>query len=270
MNPKAKGGMTVATAMPLQGKTVLITRTKDQAEEFARLLTDRGANVVFIPTIRIASPESWEQFNNSTRIIDNYDGIIFTSSNAVRAFFQALKDRGNESVRKNLSDMVFYVVGAKTGETLVAEGFTPTLLSDVSSGRQMVKALARTEILGKRFLFPHGNLTSEDLAETLRSKGARVDEVIVYDTVALPDEDARLIRQKLREDSIDIVSFFSPSSVRNLLAAVPLELVSSKIIAVIGTSTEAAAKEAGLPVHVVPTRPTSTDLVDAIIRHIKE
>ena len=256
--------------MPLQGKTVLITRPKDQAEEFARLLTDRGANVAYLPTIRIASPESWDQFNDAISTISDYDGIMFTSANAVRAFFQALKDRGNESVRKILSDTVLYVVGAKTGETLITEGFAPTLLSDVANGHQLAEMLARTGIGGKRLLFPHGNLTSENLAATLRSKGARVDELVVYDTVPPRDEDARSIRRKLEEESIDIVTFFSPSSVKNLLATVPLDLISSKIIAVIGTSTETAAKEAGLPVHVVPTRPTSTDLVEAIIHYLKE
>ena len=270
MNPKGKQGTTIETSLPLQGKTVLVTRPKDQAAEFATLLASRGASIVFIPTIQIVSPQSWDEFDDTIRTIEEYDGIIFTSANAVRAFFHAWTDRGLESVRNNLGKKIFYVVGEKTGESLIAEGLTPTLLSSVANGLQLAEAMARTQIRGKRFLFPHGSLAHRELAETLRSKGAQVDELAVYETVAPRDKDLTSIRSKFEREAIDIVTFFSPSSVENLLAAVSPKLLSSKIIAVIGTSTEAAAKEAGLPVHVIPLRPTSTDLVDAIVQYFKE
>jgi len=270
MNTKENNRTSVAGSVPLRGKTVLVTRPKDQAEEFARLLSDYGANVVFVPTIRIVPTESWHQFDDAVQTLEKYAGIIFTSANAVRSFFAALTDRGPQAARKELGKLTFYVVGEKTGETLASEGFNPVHPADVESGRDLAEAIALSPVDGTRFLFLRGNLAGEDLPKTLRSHGAQVDEVTVYDTVAPLEEDVKTIRRKLETETIDIVTFFSPSSVKNLIKAVPVELLSSKVIAVIGTSTEAAAKEAGLAVHVIATRPTSTDLVDAIVQYSKE
>ncbi len=270
MNPKSQNVNTVETALPLHGKTILVTRPKGQAEEFGRLLEKRGANVVFVPTIDIVSPESWHQVDSAIKTIRGYDAIIFTSANGVREFFRALNDRGTSSARKELDKAEFYVVGAKTRETVIAEGFTPVIPSDVENAQQLADALAHTSISGKRFLFPRGNLAIEGLAETLRSHGAQVDEIVVYETVAPRDEDVRSIRQKFHEQSIDVITFFSPSSVKNILAIVPRELMASRTIAVIGTTTQTAAWESGLPVHIIPSRPIAVDLVDAIVQYFKE
>jgi uroporphyrinogen-III synthase len=269
-NPKEAIGRAPATALPLHGKTILITRPKDQAEEFARLLIERGASVLFIPTIQITEPRSWQNCDRAIENIQEYDGFIFTSANAVQGFFRRLSVRASNSDRKDLGRKDFYVVGEKTGNALVAEGMKPILLAGVTSGNEMAEALLRLPLHGKTYLFPQGNLAGEDLGAMLQSNGVRVDEITVYETVAPRDADAGSIRETLERESIDIVTFFSPSSVKNFLTLVPTALVSTKVIAVIGTSTEGAAKEAGLHVHIVPARPTSTDVVDAIVQYFKE
>jgi uroporphyrinogen III methyltransferase/synthase len=270
MNPKEQDGNNIQTGLPLRGKTVLVTRPKDQAEEFAQLLEKQGASIVFVPTIEIVPPTSWHQFDDAIKTVRSYDAIIFTSANGVREFFRALNDRGTASARNDLKGTEFYVVGARTGESLVAEGFSPIIPVGVDNVQQLAEVLVRKPVKGKRFLFPKGNLANEGLAETLRSNDAQVDEIVVYETVAPRDEDAKSIRQKLTEQSIDVIAFFSPSSVKNLLGVIPRELVTSKTIAVIGSTTEAAAKELGLSIQVVASRPTATDLVDAIVRYFKE
>ena len=270
MNTNEQKGNSGMTDLPLHGKTVLVTRPKDQAEEFARLLENKGARVVFVPTIEIVPPTSWHQFDDAIKTVRSYDAIIFTSANGVREFFRALNDRGTTSVRDDLKQTEFYVVGAKTGESLKAEGFSPVMPVGVDNAQQLADALVQQPVKGKRFLFPKGNLVNEGLANTLRSNEAQVDEIVVYETVAPRDEDAKLIRQKLTEQSIDVITFFSPSSLKNLLAIVPRELVASKTLAVIGSTTEAAAKELGFSVQVVAPRPTASELVDALIRFFRQ
>jgi uroporphyrinogen-III synthase len=270
MNPKEATGRAPATALPLHGKTILITRPKDQAEEFARLLIERGASVLFIPTIQITEPRSWQNCDRAIENIQEYDGFIFTSANGVQGFFRRLSLRTVDSARKELGKKHFYVVGEKTGDALVAEGMKPIFLAGVASGNEMAEALLRLPLPGKTYLFPQGNLAGEELGEMLRSNGVRVDEITVYETVAPQGADAQSIHGKLENESINILTFFSPSSVKNLLTLVPPALVTSKTIAVIGTSTEAAARDAGLSVHIVPARPTSRDMVDAIVQYYKE
>lgn len=267
MNQKGRNSLTVDKAFSLKGKTILITRPKDQAGEFARLLAEQGAGVRFLPSIEIAPPASWHQFDRAIGSLHEYDGIIFTSANAVRAFLQAYAERGMTSNKHKLGEKVFYVVGEKTGETLKAAGFSPTLLPDVTNGRELAEALRKTSPRDKRFLFPRGNLGGVALTQSLQERGSRVDEVMVYETVAPRDDDATAMRQQFENDTIDVVTFFSPSSVKNLLAIVPVERVSSKTIAVIGSSTEAAAKALGLAVHIVAAQPSAAAFVDAIVRY---
>jgi uroporphyrinogen III methyltransferase/synthase len=269
-NSKNDPGSAVASELPLHSKTILVTRPKDQAEEFGQLLSEQGANVVFIPTIQIMSPESWQSCDTAIDHIDVYEAFIFTSANAVEAFFGRLHARANDSARKRFGNKVCYVVGSKTGEALLGEGIAPSALPGVANGRQLAEALLRSPIRGKRFLFPRGNLATEELVEILRSNGARVDEVTVYNTVTPTDADAQMIRATIKKDSIDVVSFFSPSSVKNFLALVPLALVSSKTIAAIGTSTATAIRELGLPVHILPLQPTSKDMVNAMVQYFRE
>ena len=269
-NPKDKPGSVVATELPLHGKTILVTRPKDQAEEFAHLLNEQGAKVVFIPTIQIISPESWKACDTAIDDIGTFDAFIFTSANAVQAFFGRLLLQGSDSAGKVLGKKDFYVVGTKTGEALVAEGITPISFPGVTSGKQLAEALLRLPLRGKRFLFPQGNLANEALTEMLRSNGTDIIEIMVYDTIVPRDADPKSIREKFEKDPIDVVAFFSPSSVKNLITLVPSELVSSRIVAVIGTSTEAAAREAGLPVHIIAPRPTSADMVEAIVRYHRQ
>jgi uroporphyrinogen-III synthase len=269
-NSKEKIERFVTAALPLQRKTILVTRPKDQADEFAQLVIAGGANVVFIPTIEIASPESWKTCDTEIDHIGTFDAFIFTSANAVQAFFGRLLLQGSDSAGKVLGKKDFYVVGTKTGEALVAEGIAPIFLPGVTNGRQLAEALLRLPLRGKRFLFPQGNLANEELTTLLRSNGVDIIEITVYDTIVPRDADPKSIREKFENDLIDIVSFFSPSSVKNLITLVPSELVSSRIIAVIGTSTEAAAREAGLPVHIIAPRPTSADLAEAIVRYHRQ
>lgn len=268
MNPGTKTH--VSASKPLHGKRVLITRPREQAGEFAGLLTERGATVVFIPTIEIVAPSSWGQLDDALATLSTYDALVFTSANAVQAFFRAIVERGRDSSRSTLAAKQFYAIGTKTAEALHSEGYTATVFPEVTNANQLAATLATNPPRGKRFLFPRGNLGNEDLATTLRSKGAQVDDVIVYETVAPRNADTASVRRALEGNAIDVVTFFSPSSVKNLLVMVPQELLASKIIAVVGSTTEAAVQEFGLSAHIVAAKPTASDLVEAIVGYFRE
>jgi hypothetical protein len=66
---------------PLAGKVVLITRAREQASAFARLLEAAGARVLLVPTIAIEPPDSWEPLDAALR--DDFSWVVFTSVNGV-------------------------------------------------------------------------------------------------------------------------------------------------------------------------------------------
>ena len=119
----------------------------------------------------------------------------------------------------------------------------------------------------KRFLLPKGNLAGNVIKFALEEHGAIVDEVVVYDTVQPSNADTENIRQKLEKKEIDVITFFSPSSLSNFVAMVPPELLEDKTIAVIGQTTASAAKNASIPVHIVAEHATSANLVASIVRY---
>jgi uroporphyrinogen III methyltransferase/synthase len=258
---------TVPAELPLANKAVLVTRPLDQAEEFSRLLAERGATVVSLPSIRIIPPVSWEECDKAIGKLDSYDAIVFTSANAVRYFVLRLKLIGGGKFPDSFRRRVFYVVGPKTGDALREEGLSPTIQPEAKDSMLLAHALLSVPHEGKRFLFPRGSLASEDMLKELRGGGVQVDDVTVYQTVAPDDDDMREVQRTIEEGAIQVVTFFSPSSFRNLVARIPPRLISRMTIAVIGEQTESAVRERGMQVQIVSNRPTSADLADAIVRY---
>src|SRR5262245_24654958 len=76
---------------PLRGKRILVTRRKAQSKAITTQLESLGATVVHCPTIEVVPPASWEPLDAAIERINEYDWLLFTSSNAVRYFFDRVK-----------------------------------------------------------------------------------------------------------------------------------------------------------------------------------
>ena len=73
---------------PLFGKRILITRPRQQAQDFRRALELLGATAISFPTVEVREPDSWDRLDRAIETIDRYDWLIFTSVNGVKYFFQ--------------------------------------------------------------------------------------------------------------------------------------------------------------------------------------
>ena len=71
---------------PLWGKTVLVTRSRDQASRLVELLNAAGARCLEVPTIEIAPPADFAPLDAALQHLGRYEWVIFTSANGVRAF----------------------------------------------------------------------------------------------------------------------------------------------------------------------------------------
>jgi uroporphyrinogen III methyltransferase / synthase len=260
--------------LSLAGKKILITRPIEQSETMTRLLRERSAEAVYFPTIHIVPPASWDDCDEAIDNYRTYDALIFTSVNAVRYFFDRAFERG-VSPGLTLRPKV-YVVGAKTADAVAGYGITASRFPGVTTVLMLAAALCSTPVLGKRFLFPKGNLAASDITWALRAEGATVDEVIVYETAAGRGDgtadasptaavlDTTEVCAKLRSGEIAAVTFFSPSSVENFLTTVPCDAVESAVLAAIGPTTAEALRTHSLPVQIMPAQPTSEELVAAL------
>ena len=71
---------------PLFGKTIIVTRARQQASSFLQKLRELGANAIAFPTIATAPPESWEPLDRALDELNSYQWLIFTSVNGVGLF----------------------------------------------------------------------------------------------------------------------------------------------------------------------------------------
>jgi len=120
------------------------------------------------------------------------------------------------------------------------------------------------KIKGQRFLLPRAKVAREILPEQLRKMGAVVDVVPAYQTI-LPSPSTSALEKRLKEGSIDVITFTSSSTVKNFLTLMgdKSEIKKAKI-ACIGPITAKTAQDAGLNVDIMPEQYTVSSLLDAI------
>jgi len=146
---------------------------------------------------------------------------------------------------------------------------------DEFRGEAVVTALAQHgAVEGARVLVPRADIGRDVIADGLRSAGAVVTDVVAYRTVleeAQQDNEPDVYRMLL-DEKIDVVTFTSPSAVRNFTqiygAEQTTDLLKNTVVAAIGPVTAEAAIQLGIPVAVTPMVSTIPGLVDAIAAHV--
>jgi uroporphyrinogen III methyltransferase/synthase len=242
----------------LEGRTILTTRAHGQGEELRQGLEALGAVVVHIPTIEFIPPADWTAAEEAIGRLSSYDWIVLTSANAVDTFI----DRAG-----TLPGIRIAAVGQQTARRLGERGVEADLVPEKFRSEALLEQFS-SDLTGVRILLPRAEVADETLPETLRSRGATVDVVVVYRT-RIPDEGREDLRRLLREDAIDCITLTSGSTVQNLITMLGDQHVSGTAIAAIGPVTRHAAEQAGLQVDIEPESAAVPDLVEAIRRHFE-
>ena len=260
---------------PLFGKRVLITRPREQAEEFVQLLEAAGADPVEAPMIRISPPADYDSLDEACARAGSFHWIVFSSTNAVDAFVERLLLTPQDL--RVLHGVKLCAVGAATANRLAHFGLKVDLTPAEYRAEALLQAISEgADVTGLEVLLPHGDIGRELLADELRKRGANVTEAIAYRTVIA--EAAREgepdIYRMLLERRIDVVTFTSPSSVRNfvkVLGAEPAaDLLATTIVASIGPVTAEAAAQCHIKTTIVPPTYTVPALVAAIVDYFEQ
>ena len=255
---------------PLFGKTILVTRAREQASDFRALLEERGARCLEFPTIQVVPPPSWEALDRALKSIDRYQWVIFTSVNGVRFLFQRLKALG-EDVRA-LRGIRLGAIGPKTAAAVEERGLRLDLVPSEYRAEAVINALGEAEIRGRRFLLPRAAKAREVLPEKLVEMGGEVEVVTAYETVR-PSEKAEEVRRLLREGAIHCITFTSSSTVENFIAMVGDDdlpsLLGKTVVACIGPITAETARRHGVTVEIIPDEYTIEALTAALVTHFQ-
>jgi len=201
----------------LDGKTIAITRSKDDATEFISLAEKNGATPIPLPTIELVSKgeKIVDEFLESIKEY-NPDYSVFMSSKAVKLLFDVAKNVGKfEQLQLAVANTIVMSVGPKTTTALESEGIKvnhqPTTFSSVGVGEEFTTLHA----VGKKVIVPRSGASTPFLKELLNKIGIDVLEIHLYDVCAFRDTTQwNGFRELFSQNKIDGVVFTSASSVR--------------------------------------------------------
>ncbi|HUR32825.1 MAG TPA: uroporphyrinogen-III C-methyltransferase [Vicinamibacterales bacterium] len=261
-------------ARPLFGKRILVTRPREQAAEFVSLLQALGADPIEAPMIRIVPPTDYAPLDEACNGIDRFDWAVFTSGNAVEAFMGRLLASAADV--RALKSVRICAIGAGTAERFTRYGIKVDLIPPESRAESVIQALLEEgAVQGQRVLLPRADIGREVIGEELRKRGAAVEEVIAYRTIAIdPERDGEPdVYRMLLDRRIDVVTFTSPSSVRSFAelygADAAADLLHSTDVAAIGPVTAEAAAQLGITCTIVPAQYTIQAMCAAIVTHFE-
>jgi uroporphyrinogen III methyltransferase/synthase len=253
---------------PLFGKTVIVTRAREQASDLVSALSELGANCLEFPTIQVEPSENTGALDAAIDQMASYDWIVFTSVNGVRFFFERLFAKGRDV--RALGHLHTAAIGPATAQQLKQFGLCSDIVPETYRAESIVDAFKSENILGKKILLPRAREARTVLPDELVRMGAVVDDIAVYHTRSVRDHADRLVAL-LENREVDMVTFTSSSTVKNFVSLLPegkiAGLLQHVTLASIGPVTTETAASLGLDVQITARTFTIPGLCDAVLEH---
>ncbi len=252
---------------PLFGKTVIVTRPKEQSHEFIRLLEDRGASVIPFPTIEIVPPRSYKALDRAINNLEHYDWIVFTSVNGVKSFFDRLKVL-NKDIRE-LHRAKIAAIGEITANEILDKGIKVDIVPDEFKAEGLIKMFKKDGIKNNKVLIPRARVARDVLPESLKKLGAEVDVVTSYITKKPTKSKTNHICKLLDENKVDLITFTSSSTARNFFELIPdfKQNKNKPVIASIGPITAQTIREFGHSAQIIPKQYTVLHLTEEVANY---
>ena len=268
---------------PLRGLTIAITGSR-RAPELAHLITSLGGRPYLAPTIgiEIKQDASKEVESFIARVVDgDVEYAVFMTGPGVYSLFSAAKSLGLERKLIDLLNRLTIVArSSKPKAALADHGVKTDIIPGENTAEGIAKVLKSVILNGKKVaVLWHGSY-SPLLKTELQTVGAEVFEYSTYSySIELARSGAQILGamgfgyiapdnkkvvkliKDLGNSLIDVITFTSPPSVRNLfLIAENQEMTGSlkaslndhAIVVAVGPPTRGAIEENGIHVDVVP------------------
>jgi uroporphyrinogen III methyltransferase/synthase len=177
----------------------------------------------------------------------------------VHLLFERLRAAGRDA--RALAGATVAAIGPGTAAALREHGIEADVLPERSVAESLVDALREVPV--ERALVARAAEARDVLPDALRDRGAEVDVLALYETVAEPLDDEALAAAR----AADYVTFTSSSTVRFFLDAAGGDagLSDGTRIVSIGPVTSSALREHGLEPHVEAARHDVDGVLDALV-----
>jgi uroporphyrinogen III methyltransferase/synthase len=243
---------------PLFGRKIVVTRAPHQSMKLGELLSEKGAHVIYVPTIEVTAIEPNVRLSNAINALGGYYCIIFTSVNGVDAFFDNLY-RMRKDVR-SLAGIKIVPIGKATGSLLESKGVIPDFMPELYTSEGIIAVLNRIGVKGRKFLLPRAEKARDIINEYILGQGGTCDVVPVYRT-GLPLNPLSL------PEKPDIVTFTSSSTVANFITLYGTEALHNTLVASIGPVTTETLRQNNVEANIAASQYDIEGLVESIVRY---
>ena len=230
---------------PLAGRTIAVTRAREQASGLAARLQALGARVVLAPAIRT------EPLDAQLPDLAGFDLLCLTSPTGAARLFELVRDA------RELAGPRIAAIGPGTAAALRAGGIEPDIVPERSNAEGLVEALAGVDV--RRALIARaaqGARRAPRRAARAR-RGGRAAGALPHDRRAADDG------ERAAALDADLLVFASSSAVKAFHEAAGTLAGSS--IASIGPATSATIRELGGEVLIEASEHTPDGLIGAIL-----
>jgi len=201
----------------MKGKTIAITRSEEDSEEFIELVSHEDARPIPLPTIELVSKgdKIVDEFLESIQQYDP-DYSVFMSSKAVKLLFDTAKKNSKyEKLQLAVANTIVIAVGPKTKTALESEGIKVSYIPKRFSSVGVGEVLTRLNAVGKKVLVPRSGASTPFLRNLLEKIGLDVKEIHLYDVHSFGDVSQwKEFSELFSQNKIDGIVFTSASSVR--------------------------------------------------------
>jgi uroporphyrinogen-III synthase len=232
---------------------ILISRPQEDAARLAELLRARGHQPL------CASLLSVRFFDGPELTFESVSAIVVTSANGVRAF----------ACRTERRDLRIFAVGPQTADAARKAGFENVECADGDASTLAEEVLGWVKPEDGVLLHAASADTEGQLKTQLAEEGYTVDEIVLYEVVAL-HKLPEIAREALVHHALDAAVVFSPRSgqaLRDCIQRAGLAEACKNIAAVcISSATAVALEPLVFRRVIVAERPNQAAMLDAVER----
>ncbi len=253
---------------PLTGRRIVITRAARQSGGLRERLEQQGAEVLLLPTIEIAPPDSFAPLDDALGRASDFDWLVVTSANAVGVIGERLTEMGLKSAA--LKHLRCAAIGPSTADAVRDLRLAVEIVPERAVDEALAVAMA-DRVHGQRVLLVRAAVARDVVPDTLAAAGASVTIVDAYRTV-IPAHAVERARAVFEPRHLpDAVVFTSGSTVMHLLDVLReagLVLPQQVACVSIGPVTSLALRDAGLIVAAEAETASLDGLVRACVRSL--
>ncbi len=250
----------------LKDKTIVLTTAEEQSKETINFFKNIGVNLISFPSLEIVPVDASAQLQTLLEE-GRIDYLVFQSGNAIKYFLQLVKEKNIEINYETIRVACF---GKKTVAICKENQIKIDLLPDDLGAKGLLKLFTQESIENKNILLPGSAAGNEEFSEDLKSLGATVQPIHVYDIQIPKKETVAEEIEKIKNSQIDWYLFTGPVIYQNFLELLeisnPGEFFKNSKVAAIGLTTNEAIEKTKTRVDVISKKFALTHAIENIER----